>query len=233
MASGSMTIPSSPTTVTKDVFKEYNGLCRSKSSKNLCNRASIRRSHSDNHLCYSINRIRASSMQPKLKSSRSVGIFPFQISSSIIPNSVRSFLFDPETSKDMNITDKDTTMVEASVDSSSRKEEVQRANWVERLCEIRSHWKNRLQKEDIDGDEICDMATNGNCNCDDDESGCMVDYNLDEEGGEVTYDRETFSRLLVQVPWSDTKKFSKLAFLCNMAYVIPEIKVHFFFVHPL
>jgi len=43
----------------------------------------------------------------------------------------------------------------------------------------------------------------------------------------VVYDRETFSRLLVRVAWSDTKLFSQLAFLCNMAYVIPAIKVYF------
>ncbi|KAM1386804.1 hypothetical protein PS1_033225 [Malus domestica] len=39
-----------------------------------------------------------------------------------------------------------------------------------------------------------------------------------------SYDPESFSRFLVRVPWSDTKLFSKLAFLCNMASVIPEIK---------
>ncbi|KAM1640002.1 hypothetical protein FF1_010054 [Malus domestica] len=39
-----------------------------------------------------------------------------------------------------------------------------------------------------------------------------------------SYDQESFSRFLVRVPWSDTKLFSKQAFLCNMACVIPEIK---------
>ena len=63
-------------------------------------------SYSDTHLCYSINRIRVSSAQPKLKksSSSSVKIFPiFQQPGSIIPSGLRSFLFDPETSKDMSV----------------------------------------------------------------------------------------------------------------------------------
>lgn len=223
MACASMTIPSSPATTmgAKGVFIEHNGLRRSDSSKDLRNQAILRRSVSENHLCHSVSRIHAASMQPKLKSSRSFGIFPFQISGSLIPKSLRSFLFDPETSKDM---DMNVTTVESSVES-SEKDEVKRANWVERLLEIRSYWKNRQQKGDIDGDEICDAEENGDCNFDGDEDLCTVDYDLEEGEEEMKYNRETFSRFLVHVPWSDTKLFSKLAFLCNMAYVIPEIKV--------
>ncbi|KAJ9188240.1 hypothetical protein P3X46_003612 [Hevea brasiliensis] len=222
MACTSMTTPSTAATTmaAKDVFKDHKGLRRSDSSKDLRNQAVLRRSVSENHLCRSVSRIHAASMQPKLKSSRSFGIFPFQISSSLIPNSLRTFLFDPETSKDMDL---NVTTVETSVES-NEEEEVKRANWVERLLEIRSYWKNRQQKEGIDGDEICDVEENGDCIFYGDEDGCMVDYNLEEEEGEMKYDSETFSRFLVHVPWSDTKLFSKLAFLCNMAYVIPEIK---------
>ena len=234
MACNSMAIPSSPATIAqKDVFIEHNGLFRSNSAKDLCNRATMQRSYSDNHLCYSINRAHAASTQPKLKSSRSVGILPFQIASSIIPTPLRSFLFDPETSKDMNIakdgveisSEKGGNIADCSDEGGANDElgEVKRANWVERICEIRSHWRNRQQNEDIYGEEPYDANENGVSNC---EGGCIVDYNSDEEEGETKYDRETFSRFLAPVAWSDIKLLSKLAFLCNMAYVIPQIKVH-------
>ncbi|KAF9617851.1 hypothetical protein IFM89_039033 [Coptis chinensis] len=56
---------------------------------------------------------------------------------------------------------------------------------------------------------------------DEEEGGCEVEYEVEEE---EIYDREKFSKLLVPVPWSGTKLFSQLAFLCNLAYVIPQIK---------
>ncbi|KAJ6679811.1 PHOSPHOLIPASE A1 PLIP1 CHLOROPLASTIC [Salix purpurea] len=232
MACNSMAIPSSPAAgAQKDRFKEHNGLYRSNSGKDFCNRAAMQRSYSDNHLCYSINYSCAASSQPKLKSSRSVGIFQFQISSSIIPASLRSFLSDPETSKDMNIAEdgvdgslkKDENIVESSDEGSAGNElgEVKRANWVERIYEIRNHWRSRQKKEDIYGEELPDANKNGDSNCED---GCVADYDSDAEGGEIKYNRETFLRFLAPVGWSDTKLLSKLAFLCNMAYVIPEIK---------
>ncbi|KAF5733120.1 hypothetical protein HS088_TW17G00656 [Tripterygium wilfordii] len=229
MACTSVTIPTSPLASTaKDFFKEHNnGLHRSNSAKDLLNKASLRRSYSDNHLCYSVNRIRATSTQPKLKNSRSVGIFPFQISDSIIPTSLRSFLFDPKESKDMIVVEKDDrNMVDDSVESNEEEEELKRANWVERLMEIRRHWRNRKQKEIVHGETYCDDEESvDRCDFSNDDEGCQLDYNSDEEEEEeVTYDRESFSKFLVEVPWSDTKLFSKLAFLCNMAYVIPEIK---------
>jgi hypothetical protein len=72
-------------------------------------------------------------------------------------------------------------------------------------------------------DVIFDDDTYGEFDCDDD-NVCMVDYD-EEDGQEVTYDRDSFSKFLVQVQWSDTKLYSQLAFLCNMAYEIPQIKV--------
>ncbi|PSS03954.1 capsid protein [Actinidia chinensis var. chinensis] len=44
--------------------------------------------------------------------------------------------------------------------------------------------------------------------------------------GTMNIDLDSFSRLLAQVPWSDAKLFSQMAFLCNMAYVIPEIEAN-------
>ncbi|OMO64289.1 Lipase, class 3 [Corchorus capsularis] len=229
MACTSMTVPTSQ--VAKDGCKEeINGLRRSHSGLNLHKRVGIQRSYSDNHLCYSVNRVRASSAKPTLKSSRSVGIFPtfpFQISSSIIPNAVKSFLFDLETGKELSPLVKDVNIDETSVESSEESEEIKRANWVNRLLEIRSHLRHRQLEEGIDGAGIFDENDNGDGDDDGDDGGCEVNYDSDQEeggGGEVKYDSESFSKLLVRVPLSDTKLYSQLAFLCNMAYVIPEIK---------
>lgn len=217
MAYTAVGMPTSPATM------EQNGLRRSHSSKDLCTRSIMRRSYSDNHLCCcSINRIQATSVQPKIKgSNRSMGISPFQFSGSILPNSLRS-LFDQQTSKDMN-------NIEENMVGSGKEERVNRSNWVERLMEIKKHWRNRLPKESLDMDDDDAMCNNddmiGECDCDDD-NGCVVDYDDEEEDGQgVTYDRDSFSKFLAQVSWSDTKLYSQLAFLCNIAYVIPQIKV--------
>ncbi|KAG6619057.1 hypothetical protein I3842_Q110400 [Carya illinoinensis] len=232
MACTSLTIPTSPrvAAASEDMFykeQPMRGLRRSHSSKDLRNRACIRRSYSDNHFFHSNNRVQATATQPKLKSSRSTGIFPlFQLPSTIFPSSIRSLLFDPETSKDMDVVEKNTNIMEKSVDFSEG-EGIKKSNWMERLLEIRSHWRNRQhnegEDEDVTGEE-CDISE---CDCGGDEDGCAVDYSSEGGGGGgggVRYNRESFSRLLVRVPWSDTKLFSQLAFLCNTAYVIPEIK---------
>ncbi|XP_044492549.1 phospholipase A1 PLIP1, chloroplastic-like [Mangifera indica] len=225
MAYTTVGISTSPVgTKTIDRFKE-NGLRRSRSGKDLCKQTVIRRSYSDNSLCYYVNRPHAASTQPKPKSCPSAGFFPFQITSSIIPNSVRSFLFDPETSKDMNMVEKDMSVVDEAEVSSEEENKIKRANWVERLMQIRKEWVSRQQQENIDGDAARGEDENSVGYCDADDGGCEVEYGSEgEEEGEVRYDRESFSRLLVRVPLSDTKLFSQLAFLCNMAYVIPEIK---------
>lgn len=192
------------------------GLRRSFSAKDLHRRGGLQRSYSDNHLCYSISSIRASTVQPKLKNSRSVGFFNIQLSGAMIPDTLKSFLFDPETSKEMNM--------EEYVEESDHEDEIEihegkkRANWIERLVELRNNWKGKQDKVEsyVGGD-------GGGC---DGEGGCEVEYEEDSEGREISIDRDIFSSLLRHVSWSDTKLFSQLAFLCNMAYVIPNMKVH-------
>ncbi|KAL0423251.1 UNVERIFIED_CONTAM: Phospholipase A1 PLIP1, chloroplastic [Sesamum radiatum] len=51
-----------------------------------------------------------------------------------------------------------------------------------------------------------------------------VEYENDAKGGEINIDRETLSLLLRHVSWLDTKLFSQLTFLSNMAYVIIDMK---------
>lgn len=125
------------------------------------------------------------------------------------------------------VEEKDMNMVENSEESAGE-EERKRANWVERLVEIRSKWRNRQKKDVLDedtDDNFCVNGENGDCECGGEEGGCAVDYTSEEDDGEIS--PEFFSKFLVRVPWSDTKLFSQLAFLCNLAYVIPQIKVRF------
>ncbi|VVA14371.1 PREDICTED: LOW QUALITY PROTEIN [Prunus dulcis] len=118
MACTSLSIPTSPANSTKrtnPIFKDH---------------VPIRRSCSDhNHLCSYTNRIRAaSSTQPN--NSRSIGIFPFKISSSILPNCLGSFLFGPYKPMDMVEKNMNMNMVEKSGESTGNEgEEIKRANW--------------------------------------------------------------------------------------------------------
>ncbi|KAL1313272.1 hypothetical protein HN51_039847 [Arachis hypogaea] len=218
-AVGMATSPASSATMDIRTTK-HNGLRRSSSGIELSTRSIMQRSYSDTHLCCAVNPIQATSLQPKQKSNKSMGISPFQFSGSILPNSLRSFLFDPETSKEMNMGEKDhSSHFEESAVECGEDEKINRTNWIERLMEIKKNWRNRIPKEEMDPDMICDNNSNDECDCDE---GCVVDYV--EDGQEGTYDHDSFTKFLSQVSWSDTKLYSKLAFLCNMAYVIPEIK---------
>lgn len=99
-------------------------------------------------------------------------------------------------------------------------QKVKGANWVEKLLELRMRWKARQKNKTGNGPGYEEKEEVG-----DGEDGCSVDYDEREEEGMTKFDLDSFSRLLVRVPWSDAKRFSKLAFLCNTAYNIREIKV--------
>ncbi|XP_030457096.1 phospholipase A1 PLIP1, chloroplastic isoform X2 [Syzygium oleosum] len=226
MASSSMTMISAPVAAGKrDMHQEQNGLRRSQSGKDLSKGAAFRRSYSDNHLCCSINSIQASSARSKLKRSQSTSIIPFQLSGSILPNSLRSFLFDSETSKELNIMEPEMELEDTADVVDGGVMEITRSNWVERLLEIRSHWRNKQQIDGLDGDNSSKMVENGDTGCTDNDGDCEAGYSSDEEedGDDGKYDQESFSKFLVRVPTSNIKLFSQLAFLCNMAYVIPTI----------
>ncbi|KAI8544979.1 hypothetical protein RHMOL_Rhmol07G0007400 [Rhododendron molle] len=222
----SFSITSSPLpTVAKDTLQEHHGLRRTFSGMDLCARARMKRSYSDNHIVHSINRSRASTTEPQMKNSRSMGFFNFKLAGPIFPNSLRSFLFDEDTNKDMDMaetTTKKTDMPEENSFESDDEDEAEmkkRVNWIERIVEIRSHWRERQQKANFHSDGVIDQDWD-----EDHEGGCEADYSDEEEEGNTKIDSESFSRLLVQVPWSDAKRFSQLAFLCNMAYAIPDIE---------
>lgn len=190
------------------------GLRRSFSTKDLRGRGTMRRSFSDNHLLS--NKAAAPSIKaamnvrPKLKNSRShSGLFNLQLSGAMIPETLKSFLFDPETSKPMSMDDVRDHEIEMP-------EVKKRGNWVKMIVELGSKWKG-TRSEDVES------YIGGD---DDVEGLCDVEYDEDEDEGEqVVIDRDTFSSLLRYISWSDAKLFSQLAFLCNMAYVIADMKV--------
>ncbi|KAL2461494.1 alpha/beta-Hydrolases superfamily protein [Abeliophyllum distichum] len=213
MTSSLPSITSSPVT-TENILKEEGRLRKSWSSKGLARRAGIRRTYSDNNLCCRVSRIHASTIEPKLKSSSSsVGFFNVQLSRTMIPDTLKSLLFELESSKEINIEEK---LVEREDEIDVEKVK-KRANWIERLMEIRNNWKEKQQKENVN------VVGENNEGCDED-GGCDVDYDDDAEGKEINIDSKLFSSLLSHVSWADTRLFSRLAFLCNMAYVIPDIK---------
>ncbi|KAF5197989.1 Lipase [Thalictrum thalictroides] len=206
---------SSSATLAKDIFKEHNNILRrSQSSKDLYDGDSMRRSHSEPLLRCSLNPLQATSAEPKLiknNNSSSLSIFPFQVSGSTQSNSPKS-VFETDIDKEMS------SFIEHSEESEEEMEilgQEKRTNWMERLLELRSNWRNRKPAKDQSNEGDEDECGDG------DEGGCEVEY---EVGEEVVYDREMFSKLLAKVPWSVSKLFSQLAFLCNLAYVIPEIK---------
>ncbi|XP_049386176.1 phospholipase A1 PLIP1, chloroplastic [Solanum stenotomum] len=224
MACSCISIMNTPMNRTsKDAWMEQDNFRRSFPSKGTREKAQMRRSYSDNHLSCRANRIQSLETHPKLKSSRSTGgPFKIQLSSSFLPDSLRSFLFDIETSKDINI---DDVIFESGHDHDNEgietEEETKRSNWIRRLVELKRNWIKKQKDDDAEIRE--DNLENSGEDCE--EEGCEVDYEDDnEEADEMNIDRESFSRLLRRVSWSDSKLFSKLAFLCNMAYVIPEIK---------
>lgn len=208
----------------RKMSKENGKIRRTFSGNDLCNQARMRRSNSDNHLCYSVNQINASKAEPKLKNSRSFGAFKFNLPKSFVPKSLQTFLYEPEISKETTVTD-DTVEcnemdedIEEMVVEEKNMDINKRANWVERIMEIRTHWMQKQLKGEVDNDSFDGQG------CDEDLGGCEVDYeNEGERKKEIN--KDTFSELLTSVSWSDTKLFSQLAFLCNMAYAISEMKV--------
>lgn len=179
-------------------------------------REGMRRSRSAPQLRCSLAVTRAAA-PASLKSSRSIGVFPF---GSIVTNSIRSFLFEEEEEEaaggGMRVEPADDSDEEAvsGLDDEDRIRQEERANWVARISELRRRWRDRQHKHEEEGAE-------------EEDGYCGVSYDTDEEEGgqRDEWDRESFARLLGRVPWSEAELFSQLAYLCYMAYEIPDIKV--------
>ncbi|KAE8700990.1 hypothetical protein F3Y22_tig00110549pilonHSYRG00065 [Hibiscus syriacus] len=128
------------------------------------------------------------------------------------------------TSKSSVMVEKDGKIDDESLENDDKETEIKRANWVNRLMEIHSRWKSRQLEDGVDGIRIFDENENRDDGDGEEDNGaCEVNYDSNEDEEEDEYNRESFSKLLAKVSFSDTKLFSCLAFLCNIVYVIPEI----------
>ncbi|CAI9764874.1 unnamed protein product [Fraxinus pennsylvanica] len=172
MAFSLPSITSSTPFTTENSLKYEGRLRKSWSSKGLPRRAGIRRTYSDDDLFRRVSRIQASKVEPKLKSSSSsAGFFNIQLTSTMIPDTLKSFLSDLELSKEINIED---ILVESEQEDEIDVEKVKkRANWIERLMEIRDNWKEKQRREDVN------VVGENNEGCDED-GGCEVDYDDDD-----------------------------------------------------
>ncbi|XP_071937354.1 phospholipase A1 PLIP1, chloroplastic-like [Coffea arabica] len=220
MAGSWLFITITPVTSTRNRCSLFRSYQQHSSSRHSYASSTLRRSCSCNQLPCSINRVRASTTEPKRKDSAlTVDIFNFQLSSSLIPSSLRSFLFDPLTKKAVNV---EENMVGRDRECNKVKvgEELRRANWVERIIELQRQWRQKQLK-----DEECSIQeASEDCDGNGAEDFCEVEY--DDDAAEDKVEAESFRRLMSHVSWSDTELFAKLASLSNLAYVIPEIKAN-------
>uniref|UniRef100_J3L1Y6 Uncharacterized protein n=1 Tax=Oryza brachyantha TaxID=4533 RepID=J3L1Y6_ORYBR len=103
------------------------------------------------------------------------------------------------------------------------------AHWLDRLLELRSRFHDPAKRHSSDNDLFNNADEDDDVyRLDGDEyhhhDGCGVNYEDDDEHVDGRWDRESFSKLLARAPLGEARLFAQLAFLCNMAYVIPEIK---------
>lgn len=189
--------------------------------------AGIRRSRSDPHLrCPR----RGGAAGAALTTSRSIGVFPFQFGAAPLRTPP---LPDGggDGSRLLTVADADDDQLppeqpEPEMPAARRPE----AHWLDRLLELRSRFHDPTKRDvlDEDDDEGDDDLYRLDADHQHDDGGCGVSY--DEDDGEAAaedarWDRESFAKLLARAPLGEARLFAQLAFLCNMAYVIPEIKV--------
>ncbi|KAK3164792.1 hypothetical protein QOZ80_1AG0024770 [Eleusine coracana subsp. coracana] len=178
--------------------------------------AGIRRSRSEPHLRCSR---RGGAAGAALTTSRSIGVFPFQFGAAPLRQPP---LPDGggDGSRLLTVADEVDPAEPAGPEMPvARRHE---AHWLERLLELRSRFHdpaNRDVLEDDDDDDLYHLDGGGEA---EDDGGCGVSYEDDEE--DAKWDRESFGKLLARAPPGEARLFAQLAFLCNMAYVIPEIK---------
>ncbi|KAG6513012.1 hypothetical protein ZIOFF_031158 [Zingiber officinale] len=181
----------------------------------------MRRTQSAPQLWCSLSVSRAAAAPPpSLKGSRSVGaLIPF---GGVISNTIRSFMFEEDEEEEAAGAGEGEMRLVEEIEAEAGAEIRQRANWVSRILELRRRWRDRQKQQDAkhgtesekeEEDEYCGVSYN-----DDDDSSAA-------SGARGDWDRESFANLLVPVTWPETKLFSQLAFLCNKAYKITEIKV--------
>ncbi|XP_040377953.1 phospholipase A1 PLIP1, chloroplastic-like [Oryza brachyantha] len=184
--------------------------------------AGIRRSRSEPHLRCSR---RGGAAGAALTTSRSIGVFPFQFGAAPLrPPPLPDGGGDG--SRLLTVTGDDPDDAEPEMPEVRRPE----AHWLDRLLELRSRFHDPAKRHSSDNDLFNNADEDDDVyRLDGDEyhhhDGCGVNYEDDDEHVDGRWDRESFSKLLARAPLGEARLFAQLAFLCNMAYVIPEIKV--------
>ncbi|KAF8676005.1 hypothetical protein HU200_047508 [Digitaria exilis] len=181
--------------------------------------AGIRRSRSEPHLRCSR---RGGAAGAALTTSRSIGVFPFQFGAA--PLRLPPL---PDGGGDgtrlLTIADDPPPPppeleIEPEMPAARRTE----AHWLESLLELRSRFHDPTKRDVLDDDDE-DIYR---LDADHHDGGCGVSYDEEEEEAEdARWDQQSFGELLARAPLGEARLFAQLAFLCNMAYVIPEIKV--------
>ncbi|CAO2208701.1 unnamed protein product [Urochloa humidicola] len=185
--------------------------------------AGIRRSRSEPHLRCSR---RGGAAGAALTTSRSIGVFPFQFGAAPLRTPP---LPDGggDGSRLLTVSDDDPPPPEHEAEAEPEPEmpaaRRPEAHWLERLLELRSRFhdptkRDVLDDEDEDDDDVYHLDA-------DHDGGCGVSYEDEEEAEDARWDQHSFGKLLARAPLGEARLFAQLAFLCNMAYVIPEIKV--------
>jgi hypothetical protein len=181
--------------------------------------AGIRRSRSEPHLrCPR----RGGAAGAALTTSRSIGVFPFQFGAAPLrPPPLPDGGGDG--SRLLTVADDADPPEPCPEMPPARRPE---AHWLDRLLEVRSRfhdptWRDVLDHDDDDDDEDLYRLDADHHH----DGGCGVSYEDDGEEEDARWDRDSFAKLLARAPLGEARLFAQLAFLCNMAYVIPEIKV--------
>ncbi|KAM0907091.1 hypothetical protein ACQ4PT_016345 [Festuca glaucescens] len=183
--------------------------------------ASIRRSRSEPHLRCSR---RGGAAGASLTTSRSIGVFPFQFGAAPIR---------PPPLPDGGGGDGYRLLTvcagETDPDPDPEMPQVRRPDdhWLDRLLELRSRFHDPTKRFFADDDSLFEEDDDDDYHHDNHaDGGCAVSYDEDDDTVEHDgkWDRESFVKLLARAPPADARLFAQLAFLCNMAYVIPEIK---------
>ncbi|CAM0881734.1 unnamed protein product [Alopecurus aequalis] len=178
-------------------------------------RGGIRRSRSEPHLRCSR---RGGAAGASLTTSRSIGIFPFQFGAAPLR---------PPPLPDCGGDGYRLLTVcagETDPDPDPEMPQVRRPDdhWLDRLLELRSRFHDPTKRFFSDDDNIFEDDDDDYHHVD---GGCGVSYDEDDDAEQdENWDRESFVKLLARAPPGDARLFAQLAFLCNMAYVIPEIK---------
>ncbi|KAK4482144.1 hypothetical protein RD792_009285 [Penstemon davidsonii] len=85
-------------------------------------------------------------------------------------------------------------------------------DWVLKILHVKSLWK---EEEVTDGE----LVEEENEECDD---GMCV---INDDGKNIEFDRESFSKLLKKVPLAEARLYAKMSYLGSLAYSISQIKL--------